>query len=109
VNTDDNLYLEFSAPFSFYSFYLEGENISLLLKHRESIVPYLVVPADSASQKSQKKKWSEYEKLFPLVDEVHADILKGKVSSPEFDNLTKELEKKAPSFAPWLALKGGVQ
>ncbi len=106
VNTDENLYLEFSAPYSFNTLYIEGENISLLQKYRESIMPYLAVPADAESRNRQKKKWSEYESLFPLVDEVHADMLKGKISSPEFENLTRELDKKAPSFDPWLSLKG---
>jgi len=106
VNTDENLYLEFSAPFSFNTKFLEGVNLGLLLNYRESILPYLTVPQDPASRDRQKKTWSEYEKLFPLVDQVHVDMLKGKINSPEFKNLTSELDKIAPAFDPWLCLKG---
>ncbi len=109
VNSDENLYLEFSAPFSFNTLYIEGENYSMLAKYRESILPYLAVPKDQESRNRQEKKWSEYEKLLPLVDEVHADMLKGRISSPEFEILTKELDRKAPSFDPWLSLKGCLQ
>ena len=106
VNTDDNLYLEFSAPYSFNTSYQEGENIRTLFRFRESIMPYLAIPRDTASRNRQKKIWSEYDRLFPLVDEVHTLMLKGNISSPEFRNLTEELYRKAPTFAPWMSLSG---
>jgi len=106
VNTDQNLYLEFSAPYSFNTLYQEGENIRVLLGGRESIMPYLAIPGDPASRNQQKKKWSERERLFPLVDEVHAMMLKDNISSPAFTNLMKELDRKASNFDPWMSLRG---
>jgi spermidine synthase len=106
VNTDQNLYLEFSAPYSFNSLYQEGANIRALLGGRESIMPYLVVPSDPAARNRQRKIWNGYERLFPLVDEVHTMMLKGNISSSEFRNLIEELDKKAPTFAPWMSLRG---
>jgi spermidine synthase len=108
INTDQNLYLEFSSPYYFHTSYLEGKNIDMLLGGRESIMPYLAVPGDPASQNRQKKKWSEHERLFPLVDEVHTMMLMGNISSPEFRNLIKELDRKAPTFAPWMSLRGSL-
>jgi len=52
------------------------------------------------------RKWSEYDKLFPLVDEAHTDMLKGNIFSPEFRDLIKELDRKASNFAPWMSLRG---
>ena len=106
VNTDQNLYLEFSAPYYFRIPYMEGENIRVLLGGRESIIPYLAVPEDPASRNRQMRKWSEYDKLFPLVDEAHTDMLKGNIFSPEFRDLIKELDRKASNFAPWMSLRG---
>jgi spermidine synthase len=108
VNTDENLYLEFSAPFSYESTFLEAENMDLLLGYRESIMPYLAVPGDEASLNLQKKKWSSYEKAFPLVDEAHSLVLRNKIASPEFGNLTRALDREYPSFAPWNSLKSMI-
>ena len=41
INTDDNLYLEFSAPYSIGKFTVMGENVAAILQYRESILPYL--------------------------------------------------------------------
>jgi spermidine synthase len=105
VNTDENLYLEFSAPFSYDSVFLEAENMDSLLRYRESIMPYLAVPGDPESRNRQEKKWNAYGKVFPLVDEAHTLILRNKISTPEFGNLMKELDRENPSFAPWNSLK----
>ncbi|HEY6010378.1 MAG TPA: spermidine synthase, partial [Nitrospirota bacterium] len=105
VNTDDNMYLEFSAPFSVNSTLQEGDNIGMILDARESIIPYLADSPDQAIQKLREKKWNDYQKIMPLVDKAHTLILKGKRTSPEFQDLAAELNKKAASFTPWLALR----
>ncbi len=108
VNTDENLYLEFSAPFSYDSTFLEAENMSSLLRHRESIIPYLADAGDPALRSQQLKKWRAYERAFPLVDEAHTLILRNRMSTPEFRDLMKTLDRENPSFAPWNSMKGGI-
>ncbi len=56
VNTDDHLYLEFSAPFSMANPRVMSLNIEALSAHRENLLPYLKPakqPADLAEQRAQ--------------------------------------------------------
>jgi spermidine synthase len=108
VNTDDNLYLEFSAPFSYDSTFLEADNMASLLRHRESIIPYLADPGDASLRQRQAQKWRTTEKVFPLVDEAHTLILRNKMSTPEFRDLMKTLDRENPYFAPWTSMRGGI-
>ena len=108
VNTDDNLYLEFSAPFSYDSTFLEADNMASLLRHRESIIPYLADPGDASLRQRQVQKWRTTEKVFPLVDEAHTLILRNKMSTPEFRDLMKTLDRENPYFAPWTSMRGGI-
>ncbi|HEY6009893.1 MAG TPA: fused MFS/spermidine synthase [Nitrospirota bacterium] len=108
VNTDDNLYLEFSSPFSYDSTFLEADNMASLLKHRESIIPYLADPGDPALRQRQLKKWRAAEMALPLVDNAHTLILRNRISTPEFQDLMKTLDRESPSFAPWISIRGGI-
>jgi spermidine synthase len=109
VNTDENLYLEFSAPFSYDREFQEAENMESLLIHRESIRPYLTDPGDPMLRDRQKKKWMAYEKALQLTDEAHKLILWRRTSSPEFRDLAVNLDRDSPSLAPWVSIRSEIR
>jgi spermidine synthase len=108
INTDDNLYLEFSAPYSRGLAYLMGTNVYGLIKYRESILPYLVTPADRAAQARQKITWEKNMKAASLDDQAHVLNLAGRFDSPEYQKLTSELDAYYPTFAPWRFLRNEI-
>jgi spermidine synthase len=108
INTDDNLYLEFSAPYSRGLAYLMGTNVYGLIKYRESILPYLVTPADRAAQARQKITWEKNMKAAGLDDQAHVLNLAGRFDSPEYQKLTSELDAYYPTFAPWRFLRNEI-
>ena len=59
INTDDNLYLEFSAPFSIATPFLMGANVRAIIRYREGLLPYLTTPQGAKAQAEQKKRWGK--------------------------------------------------
>ena len=57
LNTDDNLYLEFSAPFSIASPALVAANVAAITASREGIVPYLRPAADAGAAAARRQGW----------------------------------------------------
>ena len=104
VNTDDNLYLEFSAPLS-VGINVMRKNVDALARHRESILPYLVPARTREQRQEQVKKWEVNGRAAVLEDRAHALFLGGQALHPEFQLLSSELEKKYPSFAPGMFLR----
>ncbi len=105
INTDDNLYLEFSAPHSIGKAYLMGTNLYGLVKYRESILPYLVTPVDEVERVRQKKKWEDNLKAAILDDQAHVMYLSGRYDTPEYEKLMVELDAHFPTYAPWSFLR----
>jgi spermidine synthase len=105
INTDDNLYLEFSAPQSIGMDQLQRENVSTLLTYRESILPYLHRPDDQAGKAGQKSRWEQNFKAALLNDRAHVLALAGRFEDPEFKKLSAELDAHHPSSARWRYLK----
>ncbi|MGC1456528.1 MAG: fused MFS/spermidine synthase [Nitrospirota bacterium] len=108
INTDDNLYLEFSAPHSIGISRLQQSNVSNLVKYRESILSYLRTPPDTVGRARQMKKWNENSKAAFLDDQVHVLNLAGRYGTPEYEKLTVELDSRYPAFAPWRFLKNEI-
>ena len=98
INTDDNLYLEFSSPAS-TGINVMGRNLDAIAGYRESILPYLV-PASGASRQAQIKTWETNARAALIDDRAHALFLGGKYNMPEFQSLMSELENKYPEYAP---------
>jgi spermidine synthase len=98
VNTDDNLYLEFSTPLSLGENVM-GINVASLARYRESILPYLVPARDPAVRQEQEMRWTAYREAGALADYVHALFLSGSQEA-EFKSRLAELESKYPSFSP---------
>jgi spermidine synthase len=105
INTDDNLYLEFSAPHSIGKTQLMGTNMSDLVKYRENILPYLVTPTDEATRAKQKLMWEKNLKAAVLEDQAHVLTLTGRYNTPEFNKLSTELDAHYLAYAPWRFLK----
>jgi spermidine synthase len=105
VNTDDNLYLEFSAPYSIRNSTVMGKNLTAILQNRESILPYLVPSRGEAARAGQIKKWAANTAAAESVDPAHALFLAGRYETPEFKKYMTDLETKYPWFAPGRFLK----
>lgn len=100
INTDDNVYLEFSAPLSVGNTGLVAENIAALSAHRESILPYLVKPGSLREQQLQAAAWNERERAAQLKDRLHAVYYR---MDKEFDYITlmRQLRRQYPDYAPY--------
>lgn len=100
VNTDDNLYLEFSAPFSIGNKSLMEINANAIAGYVKSILPYLVPMKDETKRGEQIKRWETYREAFVVARKAQALFLGGKYYSSQFYLFMKELNNKYP----WLAL-----
>ncbi len=105
INTDENLYLEFSAPESIGNTSLMGSNYFDIARYRESILPYLKAPADEAAKMKQQKLWREYDEAAVLVDQAHGMFLSRRYRAPEFSSLMAMIDSRYPRYAPWRFLK----
>lgn len=105
INTDDNLYLEFSAPLSIGKGYLIRENLEILVRFRESILSYMM-PTDEMDRLEERKRiWQTYEEAFQYYDRAHALLLGGNFKGLEFLRLMEIIDKRFPTFAPGRFLK----
>ena len=109
LNTDDNLYLEFSAPFSIATASVMVANVHALIKYREGILPYLVTPKEEKGRSEQERRWANHPEAIGLTGQALALFLGGRSSSSEFKNSLEELDKKFPGFAPAKFLKNEYQ
>jgi spermidine synthase len=100
VNTDDNLYLEFSAPRSVGMARVMGDNVEALGAHRESIAPYLRAHAAPDDGAAGDRVWELQREAGELYDRAHALFLWGRHDSREFADLLARLEREFPGYAP---------
>jgi len=101
INTDDNLYLEFSAPRSIGQEYLRAGNLAEILRYRENIVPYLRSPENAAAQGRQKQRWQANHQAALLQDKAHVLEMTGQHLTYQFTEIATELENRYPRYAPW--------
>ena len=104
VNTDDNLYLEFSTPVSVGK-NVTGANVNAVARYRESILPYLLPAPDEAGRDRQQKKWQAVTEAAVIADRARALFWAGHYDSPQFRQALASLENKYPWFAPGRFLK----
>jgi len=105
LNTDDNLYLEFSSPLAIGKGAETGKNIEALYKYRESILPYLQPEKNPEERARQENTWAANQKAASLYDPAHSMFLSGLAKTPEFESLLARLEKNYPWYAPGKFLK----
>ena len=96
LNTDDRLYLEFSAPFSIASPAVMSANVDAIATRRESILPYLKPAADMAALQEQRRRWALQLEAGKIGDVALARFLGGNPSDPGFLRLLRQLNFEYP-------------
>jgi spermidine synthase len=99
INTDDNLYLEFSTPISVGK-NLTGVNVAAISDHRESIIPYIVPAPDEAARLQQTTKWIINRKAAMLADRAHVLLLDNRYNTPQFRYFLSQMGQHYPQFSP---------
>jgi len=100
INTDDNLYLEFSAPRSIGMEYLRSANLAGLLQHRESLLPYLRRSESAAAGNRQSVRWESNHQAALLTDKAHVLDVAGKQLTYQYTDIATELDNPFPRYAP---------
>jgi len=76
LNTDDNLWLEFSAPASQGRGELQGLNVQSLSQYRENLFGYLTV--GDSSREDARQRWTRGFETARIFDQAHAQFLLGR-------------------------------
>lgn len=100
LNTDDRLYLEFSAPFSIATPAVMEANVRALAAHRESVLPYLALAAEPGARSEQQRRAELLRQAGSAADPVLALFLGGKAASPRFERAMEELARNYAWYAP---------
>jgi spermidine synthase len=100
LNTDDRLYLEFSAPVSMAAPALMEDNVLALTAHREQLLPYLRALDDPAMRDAQQRRSATQYEAARVADQVLARFLGRKLDHPQFTAGLATLERVFPSHAP---------
>ena len=100
INTDGNLYLEFSAPFSIGKASVMEDNVNAIIRYRENILPYLVTSKEKKVREEQEIRWANHKEATEVTGRALAIFLGGRFKTPEFGRLMEELDDKYPKFAP---------
>jgi len=108
INTDDNLYLEFSAPMSM-DVPTQGRNALAMYRHRESLLPYLLPAGGTAARKAQIERAERNFRAGETYAMAHVLFLDGGYGTPVFAKVMGELERIHPGYAPLNFLKGEVR
>jgi spermidine synthase len=105
INTDDNLYLEFSAPYSIGNIAVMGKNVTAVIHKRESILPYLAPAGGAAARAEQVRRWAVNRAAADTVGQAQVLFLGGRYETVEFKKLMGTLDATYPQFAPGRFLK----
>jgi spermidine synthase len=104
LNTDDHLYLEFSAPFSIASPEVMAAGVAAISANRESILPYLKPAQDPDARADQQKRWGVQLAAGRLSDRALALFLGRGPGDREVDQALGRLALEHPGYAPGRAL-----
>ncbi|HBH61706.1 MAG TPA: spermidine synthase [Nitrospiraceae bacterium] len=99
INTDDNLYLEYSAPKS-QGQETKGSNFAALVQYREGILPYLLPPMDGMKRQEQVKRWEGNLEAARITDQLRALFFGVDINNPQYQHLLTELDAKYRLYAP---------
>jgi spermidine synthase len=101
LNTDDNLFLEFSAPRSMGVRDLTGGNAVELSRHREPILPHLKPAPDERARLAQAARWQAFEEVARVYDLAHGLALWEDFANPEFREANRILADRFLWYAPY--------
>jgi spermidine synthase len=100
LNTDDRLYLEFSAPFSIATPGVMEANVRALAGYRESLLPYVAPAPDPRARDEQRRRWDLQREAGGVGDPALALFLGGETADPRFAHALAELNARYPWYAP---------
>jgi len=100
LNTDDRLYLEFSAPLSIAVTSAMEANVRALAVHRESLLPYLTPATEAGAREAQRRRWDLQRQAGQIADPALALFLGGKAGDPRFASALAALDQRYPDYAP---------
>ena len=106
LNTDDHLYLEFSAPFSIATPAVMAANIEAIAARRESMLPYLKPTEDPVARQAQQERCALQVAAGKAGDPALALFLAGGPNQPEFTVALRRLNQRYPWYAPGKFLWG---
>lgn len=104
LNTDDNLYLEFSSPLAITR-QVMGENLTIIADYCQSIAPYLVPEKGDSLDEKRLDEWKRIQEAARLTMRAQALFLdlqhsRELFTDPQFQALTDTIDDKYASFAP---------
>jgi spermidine synthase len=105
VNTDDNLYLEFSAPLSVGVSGAMSANMNALARYRGSILSHLAPARGDAERNSRDKAWARRLEAARVYDRAHFLFFEGRSRTREFSLTLNRIAETDPGFAPGRFLK----
>ncbi len=100
LNTDDRLYLEFSAPFSIATRTVMAANVQAIAAERESLLPYLKPAPDQAHLEEQRRRWDQQLSAGRTGDAALALYLGRGPADPAFTQSLRRLTFDHPWYAP---------
>jgi spermidine synthase len=100
LNTDDHLYLEFSAPFSIATSEVMAANVGAIAAHRESILPFLKRAAEARAAEEQRARWDRQLAAGRVGDRALALFLGQGPNDPAFTQWLRRLNLEFPWYAP---------
>lgn len=100
LNTDDNLYLEFSAPFSMQDAGLMASNLAGLVRRRESLLPCLKPGASDAARATQAARCDATLAAASVVDPIRVRELAGGFPASDYPRLVGYLGQAYGWYAP---------
>ncbi|MBI5016356.1 MAG: fused MFS/spermidine synthase [Deltaproteobacteria bacterium] len=109
LNTDDNLFLEFSAPKSMGVASVMGENVRALAGSRESLVPYLASEPDEGARSPQRARWERNLAAGRIYDAAHSLFLGGGAQTAPFQVSWDRLSRDYGTYAPFRFLEDEVR
>ncbi len=109
LNTDDKLYLEFSAPFSIATPSVMEANVNAISAYRENILPYLAPPKKPKALEEQRRRWAIHQEAGKVADPALALFLGGRAGDPALKRALDDLDQKYPWYAPGRFLKSEYQ
>ena len=109
LNTDNNVFLEYSSPQNIGSISTEYEGMFSLLKYRESIESYMVPLNDQEAQKKRDEKLAQWQDFSDTVDQAHImrlGMISGaeKYTAQDLQSLKNKMQA-VPDLGLWKILK----
>lgn len=101
VNTDDNLFLEFSAPESIGVPERMGEDLAALAACREPLLAYLPAGGDETEVARRSRLSHDLHEAGRLYDTAHVQAAWARTQGREYQDAMVKLMARHPTYAPY--------